>query len=109
MPLYKHFVSFLFLIGSLFNAQFSFSQDTLSKVHVAKDNAACLYGFKNDSGRWVVPAQFTSVGRWGAARFEAGFMLVNKNEEYGLVDEYGNITVPVEYDELELLTHLTQE
>ena len=45
----------------------------------------------------------------GAARFEAGFMLVNKNEEYGLVDEYGNITVPVEYDELELSTHLTQE
>lgn len=65
-------------------------------LHIAKDNVACLYGLKNDSGRWVVKPIYTQLDE-----FHAGTAVVSKGTRYGLIDEKGNIIVPVEYEDFQ--------
>lgn len=66
---------------------------------LAKDNIACLYGFKGPNDKWVIQPQFTK-----AFYLPNALTIVSTNEKYGLVEPHGNISVPLVYDKLSQLS-----
>ncbi len=88
----KKALSLILSLGFFFEA---FPQTRSNLVHRVKDNEACLYGFKNEDGDWVQKANFNT-----ASGFIQGFSIVSTNERYGIVNRFGELVVPVEYDNL---------
>jgi hypothetical protein len=81
----------LFLLPGLISAQVR-----RQPLHVVKDNIACTYGLKNDSGQWVVPAQYTKItttNNW------INF-IVTSGEKSGVIDKEGKTVLPVLYDHI---------
>jgi hypothetical protein len=71
-----------------------FSQASPS-LRIAKENITCLYGLKNDSNRWVVPAQFTSL------QLKCGYYFIaSTGSKFGVLDQFGKIIIPVEYENI---------
>ena len=70
-------------------------------LHAVKDNIACLWGLKNDSGKWVIPPKYTQMeNRYG------GVFIAAYNEKWGVLSAEGKITVPFEYDNLKPNSYL---
>jgi hypothetical protein len=63
---------------------------------VVKDNVLCLYGFKDEKGKWLIEPKFTY-----ATPFIHGFSIVSNGEHYGVVNAKGKTVVPLVYDKLE--------
>jgi hypothetical protein len=70
-----------------------------TRLHPDKDNGDCLYGFRNMRGDWLIPPQYDNV-----QSFNIDYFIVNKNEKYGIIDDFGKTILPVEYDFLGLLS-----
>lgn len=55
-----------------------------------------LYGFKNTEGKIIVQPKYDWVGY----RFYNGFILVQQNRKNGIMDNKGNIVVPLKYESI---------
>lgn len=72
------------------------AQDSSSTdIHRVKDNTTCLYGYKNSKGKWVLKPQFLF-----AKNFVGKYAIVNKHEQYGVIDKEGKYILDPIYDEL---------
>jgi WG containing repeat len=69
-----------------------------NRLHADKDNGDCVYGFRNLKGDWVIKPQYDN-----AILFNKNYFLVNKNEKYGIIDDFGKSVLPLEYDFLGVL------
>jgi WG containing repeat len=69
-----------------------------NSLHPDKDNGDCIYGFRNMRGDWAIPPQYDNVKPLINSCF-----IVNKNEKYGIIDEFGKNVLPLEYDFLAAL------
>ena len=63
-----------------------------SRLHPDKDNSDCSFGFRNMKGDWVITPQYDNVGYLSDTYF-----VVNKNDKYGIVDDFGKTILPLEY------------
>jgi WG containing repeat len=91
------FLFFFLLTNSFLYAQYERIRTVLPGYpHVVKDNIACLYGLKNDSGEWVVKPQYNEL------EFESGQLvyIASKGEKQGVLDASGKIIVPILYDKI---------
>jgi hypothetical protein len=72
------------------------AQDSVSiAVHRVKDNGACLYGYKNAEGKWVLEPQFESAGN-----FVGKYAIVKREEKCGVINQKGEYMLPLIYDHL---------
>ncbi|MFL5729768.1 MAG: WG repeat-containing protein, partial [Cytophagaceae bacterium] len=91
----------IFLRLLLIFLTFSFqvhAQDDLKEpaLYPSKDNALCLYGYKDKNNRWVIAPRFTT-----AEKFKARRAIVLFNGSYGLINEKGEFVLQPVYDYLE--------
>ena len=70
-----------------------FKNDVQAQLTLFKDIKTCLYGYTNDSGKWIVQPQYLH-----AEEFYGGYAIVGINERKGLLDTIGNVIVPLQYD-----------
>jgi WG containing repeat len=71
-----------------------------NRLHLDKDNGDCLYGFRNLKGNWIIPPQYDD-----AKSFNTKYFIVNKNQKYGIIDDFGKTILPLEYDFMGLLNN----
>ena len=71
-----------------------------AQLHVDKDNGDCLYGFRNRLGDWVIPPQYDKV-----QDFNQDYFIVSKNDKYGIINDYGKVILPVDYDFLGIINY----
>jgi ribosomal protein L24E len=71
-----------------------------TKWHIDKDNALCLYGFRNAQQDWAIQPQYESI-----ESFNQSYYIANKGGKYGILDEYGQIVVPFDWDYLKPLPY----
>ena len=64
-----------------------------NRLHIDKDNGDCLFGFRNMKGDWVIPPHYDKV-----QNFNVRYFIVNKNEKYGIIDDFGKPILPLDYD-----------
>jgi len=83
------------LFGSLLCNYAEAQDSSLTDVHRVKDNTTCLYGFKNSKGKWVLKPQFIY-----AKNFIGKYAIVNKHDQYGVIDKKGKYMLAPIYDEL---------
>lgn len=74
---------------------FCFQVSLAQNLHPVKENMACLWGLKNDSGQWVISPRYTQI----LPGYSDLFVAV-ENEKWGVLNLEGKTTVPFEYDEL---------
>lgn len=55
-----------------------------------KDNFACLYGFQDEDGKWVIEPTFTHI-----FNFRNGRCIVEINDKYGVIDHEGKFVIPL--------------
>jgi hypothetical protein len=74
---------------------FNWQADT-AKWKLFRSESTNLYGFQNGAGDWVVLPKYDF-----ATRFNKAYFIVNEHGKYGVLNEYGNIIIPIEWDFLE--------
>jgi WG containing repeat len=74
---------------------FAWQLDSL-KYKLDKDNALCLYGFRNMKTDWAITPRYETV-----KEFNNAYFIVSQNGKYGIIDESGNTTTPLKWDFLE--------
>jgi hypothetical protein len=67
-----------------------------------KDNVLCLYGFRNAQHQWVHAPQYESIQKGNA------LFIANQQNKYGVLNKYGKIMVPFEWDYLSILSGSNQ-
>jgi hypothetical protein len=70
------------------------------ELRVVKDNINCTYGLKDEGGKWVVKAKYTSI-----RAIDIGFFEISDGVEYGLLNRKGKLIIPMEYEEIKPLFH----
>lgn len=70
-----------------------------SVLRIDKDNVLCLYGFRNGKDEWAIPPRYESI-----TIIQDTYFIVNHNNKYGLLNQYGKTIVAEEWDYLEALT-----
>lgn len=68
------------------------------KLHPSKDNIACLWGMRNDSGKWVVTPKYIAI-----ERTYDGLYLAMLGEKWSLLSAEGKELIPLLYDKLYLI------
>ena len=66
--------------------------DKKKKVH--------LYGYVNKKNKLVIPMNFSYAGN-----FSNGMAIVGKSKKYGLINKWGRIITPIQYDEIKRVEH----
>ena len=66
----------------------------------AMTDAAGKWGLINRTGEWVIRPEYD-----GVAHIDPGYWLLNKNEQRGLFDKKGQLVIPVEYREINVMEH----
>lgn len=74
------------------------------RPHVVKDNVACLYGLKNDSNQWIVPAQYTSL-----SDLQSCYIAINSKSLRGVINLRGKLVVPVQYELVQPISNHREE
>jgi WG containing repeat len=77
--------------------EYKWSLDS-NRLNADKDNGDCMYGFRDLRGNWVIPPQYDNV-----KRFNMSYYIVNKNEKYGVIDDFGKTILPLDFDFLGIL------
>jgi WG containing repeat len=72
-------------------------EDSL-RFNVDKDNHLCLYGFRNAKDEWAILPKYEVIVKLNQERY-----IAVEQGKYGLLDAYGQIIVPFEWDDLALL------
>ncbi len=75
--------------------EYTWQRDT-NRLKLDKNNALCLYGFRNMNDNWVIEPKYESV-----YHFNYVYFIVNENNKYGIVDEFGQIVVSPQWDFLQ--------
>jgi hypothetical protein len=75
--------------------EYSWQRDT-NRLKPDKNNALCLYGFRNRNDNWVIAPKYENV-----IDFNYIYFIVNENNKYGIVDEFGQVIVPPQWDFLQ--------
>jgi hypothetical protein len=70
-----------------------------NRLHPDKDNGDCVYGFRNLKGDWIHTPQYDNI-----KFFNKSYFIVNKNQKYSIVDDFGKTILPFDYDYLGSLT-----
>ncbi len=68
------------------------------RLKVDKHNGLCLYGFRNAQEEWVISPQYESI-----EEINDIYYLAIKDGKYGILNEYGEIILPFQWDNLEAL------
>ena len=58
------------------------------------------WGIIDRTGEWVIRPEYD-----GVAHINSGYWLLNKNEQRGLFDKKGQLVIPVEYREINVMEH----
>ena len=66
----------------------------------AMTDASGKWGVIDRRGDWVICPEYD-----GVAHIKAGYWLLNKNEQRGLIDKKGRPVIPVEYREINVMEH----
>lgn len=89
--MYFRKIIFLFLLsacGSFVSAQ----------PIICKDPSTCLYGLKDESGKWITSPRYNLIGNFhGSDRYR-----VLLNGKYGIIGKSGEEIIPVIYDNIEV-------
>lgn len=72
------------------------AQQSRNRV-VTTDYNECLVGVKDTNGRWIIPAQYTTINHCYQTK---SMFLVWQYRKCGLADSNGVLVVPVMYDEI---------
>jgi WG containing repeat len=84
-----------------------------NRIHSDKDNLNCVYGFRNENDNWVIQPQYDEVHHLGYKREENIYYIVVKQSKYGIINEFGTIILPLDYDYLQQLSknseHMTHK
>jgi hypothetical protein len=64
-----------------------------------------LYGFKNTDGKIIVQPKYDWVG----CRFYNGFTLVQQDGKNGVMDNKGNVVIPLKYNSIDISNYATEE
>jgi WG containing repeat len=78
---------------------FLWKRDDNQRLILDKNTLSCLYGFRNKEGDWVIPPKYESV-----KSFNKAYYIVNEGHKYGILNQYGQIMIPTEWDFLEPLS-----
>jgi WG containing repeat len=78
--------------------EFKWSLDS-NRLHPDKDNGDCVYGLRDMRGDWIIKPQYDNV-----KRLNLSYFIVNKNEKYGIIDDFGKEVLPLQYDFLGLFS-----
>ncbi len=63
-----------------------------------KDNALCLYGFRGKDDNWVIPPKYDYINNLNKL-----YYIVSEKGKYGILNQSGQIVLPMEWDLLEPL------
>ncbi len=63
---------------------------------IVKDNIACLYGLKDESGNWKIEPQYMQMEKMA----RAGHYKVMQNGGWGVINYWGKIILPMDYSEI---------
>lgn len=76
-------------------------ENSAQQLHPVKDNIACLWGLKDDLGKWVVPAKYVLIDKT-----QGNFFIAMINEKWGVISNEGKELVPFIYDKLNTTSEL---
>lgn len=67
-----------------------------SQLQLFKDNKTCLYGYTDNAGKWIVPAQYVYAEEF----YDRKYVVVGNFDKKGLLDTTGKLAVPLMYDQI---------
>ncbi|WP_018342875.1 WG repeat-containing protein [Cytophaga aurantiaca] len=83
------FISFAVLVCCIHTKAYA-------QLHLLKDNKTCLYGYTNEAGEWIVPAQYVYAEEFS----DKNYAVVGNGDKTGLLDTTGTFILPLIYDQI---------
>jgi len=73
------------------------SQISFAQLKIKKDNRSCLYGLVDSNSTWIVPPTYSMMKK---SFYIKGYFFVEDVVEEGVLNDKGEIVVPVIYDDV---------